>query len=311
MSTETFGWRVERFAHFHGRLYAQGWAFHLGLRLRSLYVQLPDGTLIKTSGYGLASPDVSAVHGDRASACRFSIEVEIPSAEEALRSKLLFRGRGRSVVIEAPTEELALDPFHQLFPKFHHMVRAMGTPKVVEIGSRARSGIVNTAWLPQGASYVGFDIVDGPNVEVVGDAHEIGKHFEPSSIDAVFAISTLEHLAMPWQVIAQLNSVMRRGGLAYFASHQTWPLHDSPWDFWRFSTGAWRALLNRDTGFEVVEVAMGDRAAIVAEYLSPATANLDAQPALLGSAVIARKTHTTDLSWRVDPALARDQAYPA
>ena len=28
MSTQTFCWRVERFSHFKGHLYVQGWAFH-------------------------------------------------------------------------------------------------------------------------------------------------------------------------------------------------------------------------------------------------------------------------------------------
>jgi hypothetical protein len=314
MSTESFSWRVERFAHFNGHLFARGWAFHHDMRLRSLVLQLPSGPRMRTSGYGLASPDVAAVHsaahGDRTEACRFSIVVPIPTAEEAMGSKLLFRGKGRDAVIDAPTEELGTDPFHQLFPKFQQMVSGMQDPKIVEIGSRARSEIVNTAWLPQGADYVGFDIVDGPNVHVVGDAHELGTHFESSSVDAVFSISTLEHLAMPWRVVAQINSIMRTGGVAYLASHQAWPLHDSPWDYWRFSTGAWRALLNADTGFEVVDTAMGDRAALVADYLSPATAGLDLQPAFLGSAVIARKTHSVDLSWEVDPSLIGDEPYP-
>ena len=39
MSTQTFGWRVERFSHFRGHLYVQGWAFHHEFRLRSLFVQ--------------------------------------------------------------------------------------------------------------------------------------------------------------------------------------------------------------------------------------------------------------------------------
>jgi hypothetical protein len=310
VSTETFGWRVERFAHFNGHLYARGWAFHQEFTLKSLSIQLPDGRLIRTTGFGMASPDVAAVHGDRASACRFSIRVPIVDAEDARRSTLVFRGRGRSVVIDSPTEELALDPFHQLFPTFQRMVHEMRAPTIVEIGSRARSGNVNKAWLPEGATYIGFDIVDGPNVQVVGDAHELGTYFEESSVDAVFSISTLEHLAMPWKAIAQVNAALRTGGLAFFASHQTWPIHDSPWDFWRFSSGAWRALLNRDTGFEIVEVAMGEGASVVAHYLSPATANLDLQPAHLGSSVIARKTRSVDLRWNVDPLLATDEAYP-
>ena len=183
------------------------------------------------------------------------------------------------------------DPFHQLFPRFHQMVQALPRPTIVEIGSRARSGNVNVAWLPEASTYVGFDIVEGPNVDVLGDAHALAEHFEPSSVDAVFSVSTFERLAMPWVVVAQLNRVLRTGGLLYIGSHQTWPLHDSPWDFWRFSSSAWRALLNEQTGFEIVEVAMGDSASIVADHVSLGTENLGSNPGFLGSAVIARKTH--------------------
>ena len=258
MSTETFGWRVERFAHYNGYLCAEGWAFHTEDRLTSLFVELPDGSSFDTPDYGLSSPDVSAVHGNRAASCRFSIRVAIPNADEARQAKLVFRSRRRKHVIDEPTEELNEDSFRQIFPRFHQMVRSMATPTIIEIGSRARSGNVNVDWLPDGSHYIGFDIRNGPNVDVVGDAHQIADHFEPSSIDAIFSVSTIEHLAMPWKVIAQINNVLRQGGLVFFASHQTWPVHDSPWDFWRFSTDTWRVLLNRGTGFEIVEGAMGE-----------------------------------------------------
>ena len=129
----------------------------------------------------------------------------LPDAEEARQATLILRGRKSEVVIEDPTEELATDPINQLFPRFQEMVGAIDSPTVVEIGARARSGTLNNAWLPNGAKYIGFDIVDGPNVDLVGDAHDIARHFEAASIDAVFSISTLEHLAMPWKIVAQLN----------------------------------------------------------------------------------------------------------
>jgi hypothetical protein len=310
VSTAPFLWHVDRFAYFGDHLYTQGWAFHTESRLSSLFVRLPDGTLIRARGYPLPSPDVAAVHGEGASQCRFSVTVPIADPDAARRSVLLFRGRGRSALIDAPATSLLSDPFHQLFPRFHRMVQSMPSPTVVEIGSRARSGNVHNEWLPEAATYTGFDIVEGPNVDVVGDAHELSKHFEHSSIDAVFSVSTFEHLAMPWKVVAQLNRVLRTGGLTYIGSHQTWPLHDSPWDFWRFSSSAWRALLNEETGFQIVGVAMGDGASIVADHLSAGTEHLGSNPGFLGSAVIARKTRSVGLSWDVDPSAATIRGYP-
>lgn len=310
MSTQSFCWRVERFSHFKGHLYVQGWAFHQEFQLKTLYVELPNGKRVKTKGYGLASPDVEAVHGDQASKCRFSLRVALPDAAAAARATLVLSGSGRSVAIAAPTEELGIDPVNGLFPRFQEMIHALDAPTVVEIGSRARSGTVNNEWLSSRAKYIGFDIVDGPNVDVIGDADDMARHFEASSIDAAYSVSTFEHLAMPWRVVAQLNQVLKIGAVVFVASHQTWPLHDSPWDFWRFSEGAWHSLFNTDTGFEVMEVAMGEGACIVADYLSASTTHLDLHPAFLGSGVIARKTADVHLSWNVDPRLATDRGYP-
>ena len=55
------------------------------------------------------------------------------------------------------------------------------------------------------AGYVGFDIARGPNVDVVGDAHELSRHFPADHFDAVFALSVFEHLAMPAAPDARLR----------------------------------------------------------------------------------------------------------
>lgn len=53
---------------------------------------------------------------------------------------------------------------------------------------------------------------------------------------------------MPWQVILEINKVMKEGGLLLIATVPTWPRHALPWDFWRYSKGAFKDLLNPSTG---------------------------------------------------------------
>jgi len=100
------------------------------------------------------------------------------------------------------------------------------------------------------------------------------------------------------------------GGLVMLTTHQTWPVHEAPWDFWRYSDSAWHALFNRFTGFEVVETALGSPACVVAQTLLPSTLNLDRQPAYLGSAVLTRKVSTCLLSWDVDLGSVIHTSYP-
>ncbi len=117
------------------------------------------------------------------------------------------------------------------------------------------------------------------------------------------------------KAVIDLNVVMKPGGIAFFATHQTWPLHEAPWheapwDFWRLSKYAWRLLLNQATGFEILGAEMGLPGSIVPDLLTTPTAGLDEQPALLGSAVLARKTGPTTLSWDVDLDAITEQSYP-
>ena len=81
--------------------------------------------------------------------------------------------------------------------------------------------------------YVGCDVVDGENVDVVPDAHRLSKALD-RTFDYVYSISTFEHLLMPWVVATEINHVMNIGGVGYIQSHQMWPVHDVPSDYFRF-----------------------------------------------------------------------------
>jgi SAM-dependent methyltransferase len=204
----------------------------------------------------------------------------------------------------------ASNPVGKLNARFHEIVRGTPTPAVLEIGSRSRSGNVYRDWMPAGCRYTGFDVLEGPNVDVVGDAHTLSKHFEADQFDAVYAISTFEHLAMPWVAAAEINRVMKPGGVVFIATHQTWPVHDAPWDFYRFSEYAWVTLFNSYSGFEIISAAMGEPGQIVANVANGATLGLELQPAFLSSAVLARKVGSTDLKWDADVAAVVESAYP-
>jgi hypothetical protein len=157
---------------------------------------------------------------------------------------------------------------------------------------------------------VGFDIKGGPNVDVVGDAHHISRYFSTATVDGVFSLSTIEHLAMPWKAVIELNVILKTHGLVFLATHQTWPVHEAPWDYWRLSEYAWGALLNAATGFEIVDVGMGSPASVVADHMLGGTVGLEREPAFLNSWVLARKTGPTTLRWDVDLAMITDQMYP-
>ena len=207
-------------------------------------------------------------------------------------------------------ENVRQNPYLRLLSAFFELVSVQDAPTVVEIGSRKSPGDLYSERLPVGSHYVGFDIKNGPIVDVVGDAHEISTYFAPSTVDAAFSLSTLEHLAMPWKAVVDLNVVLKQDAIVFFATHQTWPVHEAPWDFWRLSEYAWRVLLNEATGFQILDSAMGSSGSVVPDLLSGGTWGLDQEPAFLGTAVLARKVGPTSLRWDVDMSAITDGLYP-
>jgi SAM-dependent methyltransferase len=203
-----------------------------------------------------------------------------------------------------------VNPVRLLFERFQRELRDLPPGSALEIGSRARSGNEYRFAVPESWKYTGLDAKAGPNVDVVGDAHDLQRAvgtFE--QFDAVFSISVFEHLLVPWKVVLEINRVLKTGGLLYVGTHQTYPLHDQPWDFWRFSDRAWAALLNAETGFEIVEVALGEPAHVVPTVGNEVTFHLEVAPAFLTTAVLARKLSEPTVEW-VRPAQPVEVEYP-
>ncbi|TXL78876.1 class I SAM-dependent methyltransferase [Vineibacter terrae] len=182
---------------------------------------------------------------------------------------------------------------------------------MLEVGSRARTGATYTSLLPPGWRYTGFDVMDGPNVDVVGDAHQASRFLPHGAYDAVMSFSVFEHLLMPWKAAIELNRVLRVGALGLIVAPQTWPLHEEPCDYFRFSRHAWKALFNRATGFEIVDAVHGATAYVVPRSLTAASCFGEQHTAALMASVIFRKVGETTLDWPVDMENIAQDVYPA
>lgn len=186
---------------------------------------------------------------------------------------------------------------------------------VLEIGSRLRDATLRSweSLKPSAKSYTGIDIVEGPNVDFVGDAHRLADLLPGRQFDFVYSQYVFEHLAMPWVAAVEINKVLRVGGEAFIMSNQSIGLHDRPWDFWRFSDSAWKSLFNTATGFEIITVAMGDPVRLPPLRYHEGFSEHEGGAGFQGSAVYARKITDCALSWDVPPeAIYRqlERSYP-
>jgi SAM-dependent methyltransferase len=202
----------------------------------------------------------------------------------------------------------ANDPYHAVFADFIEQANALEQSSVLELGAR---GARVDPRLRGYRRYVGFDVHPGPNVDVVGDAHRLSQLVD-GPFDAVYSISTFEHLAMPWKVVLEINRVLRDGGLLFTATHHSWPPHELPWDYWRYSRGAFQALLNEHTGFELLRVEEGLPALLIPMADEPSMRRMHRDPTPLAVSALARKIGPPrpDLSWDLAAADVAQGSYP-
>lgn len=78
---------------------------------------------------------------------------------------------------------------------------------VVEVGSRDINGGVRDLF--PDAEYLGFDLVDGPGVDIVGDFTEL----ELDPADAVVCLEVLEHAPNAADIVRHALEVLKPGGV--------------------------------------------------------------------------------------------------
>lgn len=142
----------------------------------------------------------------------------------------------------------------------------MERPSIIEVGTlRAEPDrpTHHTVWAPHG-TWTRVDAWAGTDVDVVDDAHTLAtfrlEHRSTTGIvnswpdarfDAYVACSVWEHLRRPWVAMEAAAGVVKPGGLVYVQTHQTFPLHGYPSDYFRFSREALAGIME-DAGLEVL-----------------------------------------------------------
>ena len=182
-------------------------------------------------------------------------------------------------------------------------------PTMLDIGGRARSRVQRSEMFPA-CDVTVLDIVADPGVDVVGDAHELSRHFPADSFDFAMSVSVFEHLLMPWRAVVELNRVLRPGGVALVHTHQTLGMHDMPWDFWRFSDNAWAGLFNRYTGFEVVKTDLSRFLHIIPGVVAEPIIPFENAGGFECSTVLVRKTGPAQVDWPVPLSEVVNTSYP-
>jgi SAM-dependent methyltransferase len=100
------------------------------------------------------------------------------------------------------------------------------------------------------SEYVGCDIVQSSEqrADVICPATAIPLN--DSSFDTVLCTQVLEHVADHRALLGEAHRLLRSGGVLILSGPMYWPLHEEPYDFFRFTMYGFRSILE-NAGFTI------------------------------------------------------------
>ena len=110
--------------------------------------------------------------------------------------------------------------------------------KILDVGSYDVNGTMKPIF--QKGQYIGLDMEQGPNVDIVGVSHKIP--FKKDEFDIVISSSCFEHDDMFWVSFQEMCRVLKPGGYMYIQAPSNGPYHGWPSDNWRFYIDSWKSL---------------------------------------------------------------------
>jgi SAM-dependent methyltransferase len=86
----------------------------------------------------------------------------------------------------------------------------------------------------EGCVHIGLNnSAEDASPDLVGDACRLP--IASASVDLVFCTQVLEHVPQPWLLLKECRRVLKPGGWLVLSAPFYWPLHEEPYDFFRYT----------------------------------------------------------------------------
>jgi SAM-dependent methyltransferase len=100
--------------------------------------------------------------------------------------------------------------------------------------------------------YIGCDMRQGQGVDKILNLHDVELPSESAGL--VLCFDTLEHVEYPHKALEEIHRILKKNGIAVISSVMNFPIHDYPYDYWRFTPEAFKSILkpfpNSFVGFQ-------------------------------------------------------------
>lgn len=128
--------------------------------------------------------------------------------------------------------------------------------RVLDVGSYDVNGTYKPLFSDAGYEYVGLDITEGPNVDIVPNDMYDWEKVENESFDYIVSGQAFEHIEFPWLTINEMKKKLKEDGIICVIAPNSIGEHRYPIDCWRFYSDGMRALASW-CNLEVIEVSVG------------------------------------------------------
>jgi len=151
--------------------------------------------------------------------------------------------------IEIPNDHIWYLHYNSYHKDLFRALRQYATGKLLDIGcgNKPYSDILK----PHITEYIGCDIIQSSDnrVNILCPANNIPV--DDRSFDTVISTQTIEHVEDHQGLINEAYRLLKRDGFFIISGPLYWPLHEEPYDFFRFTKHGFRYILEK-AGFEIV-----------------------------------------------------------
>jgi len=124
---------------------------------------------------------------------------------------------------------------------------------VLDIGSQDVNGTYKPLFDYKGWNYLGVDMENGKNVNIVLKDIYNWREIKSSSVDVVISGQAFEHIEYFWVTMLEITRVLKTGGLCCIIAPSGGFEHKYPLDCWRFFPDGFKAM-GEYAGLIVIEV---------------------------------------------------------
>ena len=118
-------------------------------------------------------------------------------------------------------------------------------------GSQPYKGLLSHA-----STYIGVELDTPQNrknkiADLFYDGHSIP--LQTSSIDSILSTQTFEHLSNPREILTEFHRILKPEGKLVLSIPLMWPEHETPYDFYRYTSFGIKSLLERHN-FTIIKI---------------------------------------------------------